>query len=115
MQHAEKTVTVYHREWDAAQGMDAHHGTILTGVSFFARIATAVSTDGLAAACEAVCRIPMEVCPDEFLLSNGDLIIEGEGPVKPNGVAEIPGHTYTVVGITRNTTGSAPHIKVVCK
>lgn len=58
MHHADKTVTVYHKTWDQEQGVDVYKGAVLKEVSFFVRINTAVSTDGLTAASEAVLRIP---------------------------------------------------------
>lgn len=118
MHHADKTVTVYHKKWDEDKGIDSYHGTVLDGISFFSRIATAVSTDGLTAACEATLRIPVEICPERLEIKNGDLVCEGSLTEKPANRAEIETlcpYAFTVVGITRNTSGRAPHVKVVCK
>ena len=118
MYHAEKTVTVYRKEWDAEKGVDRYRGTVLENVSFFSRIATNVSTDGLNAACEGTLRIPMESYPEGLELRNGDLVCEGSLTEKPASRAEIDGlcpYVFTIVGITRNTSGRAPHVKVVCK
>ena len=116
MRHANKTVTVYRKAWDPEKGVDTYRGTVLENVSFFSKIATAVSTEGLSAACEAVLRIPLEVYPDGLVIQNGDKVGDGA-------LVEIPGrltdieceYLYTVVGITRNTDGLGPHVKVVCK
>lgn len=118
MRHADKTVTVYHKTWDADAGVDIYTGTILQGVSFFSRISTAVSTDGMVAACEGILRIPLEVMPENLELQNGDLVCEGVLPVEGKRPADLDGlcpHVFTVVGITRNTGGREPHAKVVCK
>lgn len=118
MHYAEKTVTVYHKEWDAEKGVDSYRGTLLKNVSFFSRIATSVSTDGLTAACEATLRIPMGVYPEGLELKNGDLVCEGsltENPVNRAEIDDLCPNVFTVVGITRNTSGMVPHVKVVCK
>lgn len=118
MHHTEKTVTIYHRKWDGDRGADIYRGMVLEGVSFFSRISTAVSTDGLAAACEGVLRIPMEYYPDGLTLGNGDLVCEGALTVDINLRSELDNlcpYVFTVIGITRNTDGRGPHVKVVCK
>ena len=118
MHHAEKTVTVYHREWDKEKGADVYRRTVLTGVSFSSRIATSVSTDGLTAACEGTLRIPAEVYPDVLVLNNGDLVCEGALQQDISMPSELDGlcpYVYTVVGITHNSSGRCPHTKVVCK
>lgn len=118
MHHADKTVTVYRKEWDKEKGADVYHGKVLAGVSFFSRISTAVSTEGLTAACEGVLRIPMGTCPDGFAIQNGDLVCEGalqtEG-LRPADLDTLCPYVFTVVGVTRNTSGREPHIKVVSK
>lgn len=118
MHHADKTVTVYRKEWDAEKGVDSYRGTVLENVSFFSRIATSVSTEGLTAACEGTLRIPMEVYPEGLEIRNGDLVCEGSLAENPESVAQLGKlcpYVFTVVGITRNTSGRAPHVKVVCK
>lgn len=118
MHHADKTVTVYHKEWDEDNAVDAYRGTVLSGVSFFSRIATAVGTEGLTAACEGTLRIPMEAAPDGLVLKNGDLVCEGAlqtDGMCPGDLDDLCPYVFTVVGVTRNTSGREPHIKVVCK
>ena len=118
MLHADKTVTVYRKEWDKERGVDSYRGTVLKDVSFFSRIATNVSTDGLNAACEGTLRIPMESIPEGLEIRNGDLVCEGSVTENPETVAQLDNlcpYVFTVVGITRNTSGRAPHVKVVCK
>lgn len=117
MHHADKTVTVYHKAWDQEQGVDVYKGAVLKEVSFFVRINTAVSTDGLTAASEAVLRIPEESVTHDLNLENGDLVCEGELPVegmRPGTLADLT-TVFTVVGITRNFSVFGSHIKVVCK
>ena len=118
MRHTEKTVTIYHRVWDGEKGADVYRRMVLTGVSFFSRISTSVSTDGLAAACEGTLRIPMAYYPDGLVLKNGDLLCEGALETDIESLSELDKlcpYVFTVVGITRNTAGRCPHVKVVCK
>ena len=118
MHHADKVVTIYHKEWDEEMGVDSYRGTVLSGVSFFSRIATAVSTEGLNAACEGILRIPMEVYPKGLEIKNGDLVCEGsltENPASRAEIDDICSYVFTILGITRNTSGREPHVKVVCK
>lgn len=118
MHHTEKTVTVYCKRWDGEKGTDMYRRTVLAGVSFFSRISTAVSTDGLAAACEGTLRIPMAYYPDGLVLKNGDLLCEGALETDIESLSELDKlcpYVFTVVGITRNTAGRCPHVKVVCK
>lgn len=116
MRHTNKTVTVYRKAWDPEKGVDTYHGTVLGNVSFFSKIATAVSTEGLTAACEAVLRIPLEVYPDGLVIQNGDKVCEGALAESPESLADIEcEYLYTVVGITRNMNGHGSHVKVVCK
>lgn len=118
MRHADKTVTVYRKEWDEEKGVDSYRGTVLGDVSFFSRISTTISTDGLIAACEGILRIPMDVYPEGLEIKNGDLVCEGSLTENPANRAEIDTlcpYVFTIVGITRNTSGKEPHVKVVCK
>ena len=118
MRNANKTVTVYHKEWDEENAVDVYRGTVLSGVFFFSRIATAVSTDGLTAACEGILRIPANVCPDGLELKNGDIVCEGAlqtDGLRPAYLEALCPYVFTVVGLTWNLTGKEPHIKVVCK
>lgn len=118
MQNADKTVTVYRKTWDPQKGIDVYRGTVIENVSFFSRIATAVSTDGLTAACEGVLRIPMEVYPEGMELHNGDLVCQGNLPASPKNRAELDNlcpYVFTVVGVTMNTSVLGSHVKAVCK
>lgn len=119
MHHAEKTVTIYRKRWDPEKGLDVYDGTVIPNVSFFSRIATAVSTDGMAAACEGILRIPKREYGDHLLvLKTGDLVCEGVLPVAgqtPAALDKQCPYVFTVVGVTKNLTGREPHVKVVCK
>lgn len=118
MRHTDKTVTVYHKEYDGENAFDVYHGTVIEGVSFFSKVATSVTTEGLTAASEATLRIPLAAASTDLSLQNGDLVCEGalqtEG-LRPGDLHELCGYVYTIVGITRNASGREPHIKVVCK
>ena len=118
MKNACKTVTVYRKKWDPKRGADIYEGTVIPDVSFFSRVSTAVSNEGLQAACEGILRIPMESMPEDMELKNGDLVCEGELETEGIRPADLDGmcsYVFTVVGITRNTSGRGAHIKVVCK
>lgn len=116
MKHAKKIVTIYHKSWDATSGVDIYNGEVINGVSFFSRVATTPTTDGLAAACEATLRIPTGAVVGD--IAPGDLVCEGslqtEG-VRPSDLDGLCPYVYTVVGVTHNTAGREPHVKVVCK
>lgn len=118
MRHTDKTVTIYRKEYDKENAFDVYRGTVVKGVSFFGKVATAVSTDGSTAASEATLRIPLAAVPRCLVLKNGDLVCEGafqtEG-MRPGDLHELCDYVYTIVGITRNVSGREPHIKVVCK
>ena len=118
MKNADKTVTVYHKMWDRWKGVDIYTGTVLEGVSFHASIKTNVSTDGLTHACEATLRIPAGTEPEDFQISTGDLVCEGNLPISgvgPGEIATLCPYVYTAIGVTRNNSVCAPHVKVVCK
>lgn len=118
MRNAEKTVTVYRKEWDSDAGVDTYSGTVIPGVSYFSRISTTVSKDGLQAACEGVLRIPLENLPEGLELKNGDLVCEGELGTNVARLSDLDAmcqYVFTVVGVTRNTSGRSAHLKVVCK
>lgn len=118
MRNAKKTVTVYHKGWEENAGVDTYTGTVITGVSFFSRISTAVDKEGLQAACEGILRIPVENWPEGLELKNGDLVCEGELETEIKGLSELNElcpYVFTVVGITRNTSVMGSHVKVVCK
>lgn len=118
MYHADNTVTVYRKTWDAESGTDMYQGMVLDGVSFFSRIASSISTDGLTAACEGVLRIPLEKCPAESEIKNGDLVCEGahqEGVTQLTELDDLGVNVFTVIGVTYNVSGRNPHIKVICK
>lgn len=118
MHHSDKTVTVYHKEWNEESGADVYRRTVISGVSFFSRISTTVSTDGLTAACEGILRVPAEAYSDGLTLQNGDLLCEGalqqdvRMPSELNGLCP---YVFTIVGVTHNHGGRGPHTKAVCK
>ena len=56
--------------------------------------------------------------PDALVLKNGDLLCEGALETDIESLSELDKlcpYVFTVVGITRNTAGRCPHVKVVCK
>lgn len=124
MHHADKTVTIYRKSWDQEKGLDVYIGTVFTNVSFFSRISANVSTDGMAAACEGILRIPAKSLAENLLntglpaLMAGDLVCEGTLPVAGLTPAEMDKkcpYVFTITGVTLNMTGKEPHVKAVCK
>lgn len=118
MHNADKTVTVYHKVWDPNAGVDIYNGIVIPNVSFFSRITTTVSDEGLQAACEGTLRIPMEHYPEGLELLNGDLLCEGEletEDLRPSDLDRLCPYVFTIVGVTRNTSGRGAHVKAVCK
>lgn len=118
MRHTDKTVTIYRKGWDADKGVDTYTGTVIPNVSFFSRMATAVSNEGIAAACEGILRIPLTVMPGGKEPKNGDLVCAGRLPVTgktPADLDKLCPYVFTVVGVTWNLSGREPHVKVVCK
>ena len=118
MRNADKVVTIYRKGWDPDKGVDTYTGTVIPNVSFFSRIATAVSNEGMAAACEGTLRIPVAVLPGGKEPKNGDLVCAGILPVAVQTPAELDklcSYVFTVVGVTWNLSGREPHVKVVCK
>jgi hypothetical protein len=118
MHNADKTVTIYRKKWNEENAVDVYSGTVISGVSFFSRISTAINTDGQKAACEGILRIPLEALPDGLEIKSGDLICEGAlqtAITTPGELDSLCPHVFTVASVTRNTSGRAPHIRVVCE
>ena len=118
MHNADKIVTIYHKAWDENNAVDVYKGTVISGVSFFSRISTAINTDGQRAACEGTLRIPLEVCPDGLEIKSGDLVCEGAlqtAITTPGELDNLCAYVFTVACVTRNTSGRAAHIRVVCE
>ena len=118
MRNANKTVTVYRKVWDEETAADIYPGTVLKNVSFFSRISTAVKTDGTEAECEGILRIPLNFANCSIQLRNGDFVCEGALPTtgqRPGTLSDLCPYVFTVVSVTRNDTGKAPHMKVVLK
>ena len=115
MRHAAQTVTVYHGKLDADVGYDVYCGRVLEGVSFHGDTKVTVSKDGLEAAALATMRIP-STGPSP--VQTGDLVLLGAQKTqgqRPGTLAELGEYVYTVVTVTDNTAGRAPHWKVLMK
>lgn len=113
MKHANKTVTVYHAEYDPVKGYDVYTGRVYENVSIYGGIDTAVSKDGLSYAVHATMRIQgKKKCP----VCNGDLVLIGAHETtveRPDDLSDMVDYVYTVVGVADNTEGYGAHIKVV--
>lgn len=109
MKLATETITVFHYAYDPKSGYDDWTPTVISGVSLHGDTATTVTDTGLAAASKYVIRIPTT---DEISVKAGDIIVKGLTEAKnPNDVDE--GDKITVVGVTDNRRGRAPHWKIV--
>jgi len=126
MYKADVTVTLYNALYDEDAGYDTYKRTVLSGVSWFSRTQTSVSSDGgLLAANEITVRIPGEICdgyvaPKDYTgasgtwtLQPGDIIVKGAVPDENPRPAELKAkyEMMTIVGVTDNRAGKGPHLK----
>lgn len=139
MKLATDTITVFNRYLDQINDNDAWIGTVISGVSYFAQVKTAVTDKGLSSAETVSIRVPVDaecqgkqyVTPvafasaedktDKFCFAPGDMIVHGaaqfdESTTLPKLKEKYGAEMVTIVGATDNRyTRRAPHIKVVCQ
>lgn len=136
MRLCNETITVFNRTLDDETGYDVYWPTVISGVSWFCEIASAVTNDGLAAANRFTIRIPTDadlsgksyVAPADyagsdhdsvFTLKQGDIIIRGtetSEEMTPAALLKKYGEIVTVLGVTDNRRApNAKHWKVVGK
>jgi|GEM_PF-666534 len=123
---ADTNITLYNALYDEDAGYDNYKRTVLSGVSWFSRTQTSVSSDGgLLAANEITVRIPGEICdgyvaPKDYTgasgtwtLQPGDIIVKGAVPDENPRPAELKAkyEMMTIVGVTDNRAGKGPHLK----
>ena len=132
MRLCNETITVFNAKLDRTSGYDRYHGTVINGVSWFCKIATAVDK-GLKAANAFTIRIPenadfggkMYVNPldfasaedvsNVFTLKNGDIIVRGAvtgDNHKPSDLHK-DHEAFTILGVTEDRRARAPHWKVI--
>ncbi len=129
------TITVFNKRIDAENGWDDYVPTIITGVSWYCEIVSAVDNSGLHAANRFTIRIPVDadtsgkeyVDPVEygaaedaselFTLANGDVVVKAEVDetgLQPADLKERYTDCFVILGVTDNRRApNAPHFKVV--
>lgn len=137
MYEARETITIVNRKYNAETGLDEWRPTIITGVAWYGKQQTSVTTNGLQAANTAVVRIPVDadtggreyMTPAEYkaaesvsgayTLAPGDLIVwgavaAGAEPLTPAQIKAAYSECYTILGATDNTRRPrGAHRKVV--
>lgn len=136
MKLCNETITVFNAKLDTASGMDQYHPTVISGVSWFCEVASAVDASGLKAANKYTIRIPADadfsgkgyVDPATyaagdpaavFTLNTGDIIVKGavdHAGLRPADLQRMCGEIVTILGVTDNRRApNARHWKVVGK
>ena len=134
MKLCNETITVFNAGLDEETGYDTYMPTVITGVSIFCEIASAVDSSGLKAANMFKIRIPIDadfsgktyVTPAEyalnpkrrFTLQQGDIIVRGKEKtaMDPAALQKKYGEIITVLGVTDNRRApKEKHWKVVGK
>lgn len=128
-------ITVYNKKLDQDKGYDTYHGTVITGVSWYCEVASAVDDTGLKSANKFTIRIPVEadfsgkIYADRvayaesedtaqlFTLQPGDVIVHGAAEpdgMTPSQLQEQYAEVVTILGVTDNRRAPfAKHWKVV--
>lgn len=134
MRLCEDTITVINGKLDREAGMDVYHATVIAGVSWFFNTVTTVDSSGLKAANQVTIRIPEGADasgkhyatpeafaagePEQlFTLRPGDLVVHGrvEENLRPAELKERGYELATILAVTDNRRGRAPHWKVTGK
>ena len=138
MQQATETITVINRKFNKDTGFDEWIPTVITGASWYSKLAASVTQVGLKTADTATVRIPVgadtqsrtymtpaaykaaESVSDAWTLARGDLIVRGTVTVEqgqsltPADITATNDDAYTIIGTTDNTRRPRePHWKVV--
>ena len=134
MRLCNETITVFNARFDPVSDYDVYVGTIISGVSWYCDIASAVDGSGLKAADKFTIRVPTDadfggkqyVDPVQygtanpataFTLRSGDIIVKGavnpDDP-RPAILHKDYSNVMTVLSVTDNRRApNAPHWKVV--
>ena len=138
MQQATETITVINRKYNAATGYDEWIPTVITGASWYSKLAASVTQAGLKTADTATVRIPVGAdtqgrtykspaaykaavsVSGAWTLARGDLIVRGTvtaaagQSLTPADITAKHDDAYTIIGVTDNTRRPRePHWKVV--
>lgn len=130
-----ETVTVFNKKLDSDKGWDVYNPTVISGVSWYSTISSAIDSNGLHAANVFTIRIPVDadfggktyvdpiayadeaIIAGVFTLANGDIIVKGEVADSPITPAQLKEQNYefcTILGVTDNRRApNAPHFRVV--
>lgn len=131
------TITVFNARYDSGNDRDVYHATVITGVSWYDEIASAVDSSGLKAADKYTIRIPTDAdfsgktyvdpityaqagsdTATVFTLKSGDIIVKGVVDavenMRPADLQKRYAEFATVLAVTDNRRApNAPHWKVV--
>jgi hypothetical protein len=131
MQLCNETITVFNARLDAETGFDVYIPTVINGVSWHCELASTVDSSGLKAANKFTIRIPANAdCSGKtyapateyagaasencFTIRNGDIVIKGEAAETLRPAALLKQYEgFTILGVSDNRRGQAPHWKVV--
>ena len=129
------TVTVFNKRWDAENGYDIYIPTVISGVSWYGSVVSAMGDKGLNAANQYTIRIPVDadfggkvyVPPADykeasmitglFTLASGDVMVKAaitDDDMTPSKLHEQYSDCFAILGVTDNRRApNAPHFKVV--
>ncbi len=136
MKKADQKITLFNSTLDPVTGYQQYPSTIFNGVSVYSQTQVNVDKEGLSSADLYTIRIPVGSTESKYLrpvdykssedntghftFNPGDVIVLGEvydeNP-RPGELEKKYGRDYavTIIGVTDNRFGSAPHWKVLCK
>lgn len=135
MKECNETITVLNRKYNPETKRDEWNTTVIHGVSWYSKIAAAVTQAGLKSADTAVVRIPVdadtgersyltpavykaaESVSDAYTLARGDVIVHAElteSMTPAQAQAAYGDDALTIIGTADNThRPQAPHRRVV--
>ena len=135
MKLCNETITVFNKRVDTDNGWYIYIPTVISGVSWYFELASAVDGNGLHAANQFTIRIPIDanfggkayvdpttyeneaITAGTFTLAQGDIIVKAaitDETITPAQLKEQYSDFCTILGVTDNRRApNAPHFKVV--
>lgn len=128
------TITVFNKHLNTTDGWDEYIPTVISGVSWYCEIVSAVDNSGLHAANRFTVRIPttakvkrkyvdpatyisMSDVSKAFTLASGDIVVKAKitsGGLTPAQLKDQFADCFVILGVTDNRRApNAPHFKVV--
>lgn len=109
-------VTIVQRKYDTEADTESYLSTVINGVSWFSKLATAVTEKGVKTADITYIRIPAENMPDGLAISNNDWAVKGvlEKQVEKQADVKESGLEYvSIVSVADNRRGNLKHVALV--